>query len=191
MPRAFPVRANQELRIGSRLRAARRARSMTISQLAEDSGLSQGFISVLERDGASASVATLFRICNALDISLGSLFEPPRTKLIRKKDRLRANFGGYGIEDFLLTPGNERSLQVIESRIAAGGGSGDEEHSFDADAELVYVLKGALEFHLGEKQYRLDAGDALTLSPREPHRWRNPSTRAGCTVLWIITPAAL
>ena len=59
---------------------------------------------------------------------VGSLFDEPRTNLVRKQDRERASFGGYGVEDAVLTPKWERSLQVIESRVEPGGRSGDEPH---------------------------------------------------------------
>lgn len=183
--------ANHNLRIGERLRAARLAKGLTIARLANSSDLSQGFISQLERDGTNASVATLLRICEALEVSMGSLFEPSRKNLIRRSDRLRGNFGGYGIADFLLSPASQRYLQVIESRIEPNGRSGDEEHSFDADAELIYLLSGILEVSFGDQLYRLHPRDALTLSPRESHRWRNPSSKREAVVLWIITPAAL
>lgn len=177
--------------IGSKLRAARQHRGMTISQLAAETNLSSGFISLLERDETSASVGTLFRICGALGIRMGSLFEENRTNLVRGQERPSANFGGYGVEDELLTPGWERSLQVIESRIEPGGRSGDEPHGFEADAELIYVLRGQLNVAMQEDVHRLRTGDALLIVPREPHAWWNPSASRPATVLWIITPTSL
>jgi transcriptional regulator with XRE-family HTH domain len=177
--------------IGPRLRAARQARGMTIAQLAAETDLSSSFISLLERDETSASVATLFRICGALGIRMGSLFEQTRTSLVRREQRPSANFGGYGIEDELLTPGWERSLQVIESRIEPGGRSGDEPHSFEADAELIYVLRGRLNVAMQDQVHRLRTGDALLIAPRELHAWWNPSASRPATVLWIITPTSL
>jgi transcriptional regulator with XRE-family HTH domain len=178
-------------RIGSRLRAARRARGMTIAELASAADLSNGFISLLERDETNASVATLLRICELLGIRIGSLFEQPRTSLVRKRDREVVNFGGFGVEDVVLTPRWERSLEVIESTIEAGGRSGDEPHAFEADAELIYVLKGSLDLTMGDEVHRLRSGDALLIDPRDAHSWVNPSRTTDATVLWIITPASL
>ncbi|HYZ13866.1 MAG TPA: XRE family transcriptional regulator [Actinomycetota bacterium] len=178
-------------RIGSRLRAARRARGMTIAELASAADLSNGFISLLERDETNASVATLLRICELLGVRIGSLFEQPRTSLVRKRDREVVNFGGFGVEDVVLTPRWERSLEVIESTIEAGGRSGDEPHAFEADAELIYVLKGSLDLTMGDQVHRLRSGDALLIDPRDAHSWVNPSRTSDATVLWIITPASL
>jgi transcriptional regulator with XRE-family HTH domain len=178
-------------RIGSRLRAARRARGITIAELASAADLSNGFISLLERDETNASVATLLRICELLGVRIGSLFEQPRTSLVRKRDREVVNFGGFGVEDVVLTPRWERSLEVIESTIEAGGRSGDEPHAFEADAELIYVLKGSLDLTMGDEVHRLRPGDALLIDPRDAHSWVNPSRTSDATVLWIITPASL
>jgi transcriptional regulator with XRE-family HTH domain len=178
-------------RIGSRLRAARRARGMTIAELASAADLSNGFISLLERDETNASVATLLRICELLGVRIGSLFEQPRTSLVRKRDREVVNFGGFGVEDVVLTPRWERSLEVIESTIEAGGRSGDEPHAFEADAELIYVLRGSLDLTMGDEVHRLRSGDALLIDPRDAHSWVNPSRTSDATVLWIITPASL
>ena len=186
-----PDRAIHTSRIGPRLRAERKARGMTIAELASAAGLSNGFVSLLERDETSASVGTLLRICEILGVRIGSLFERPRTNVIRKDEREVVNFGGYQIQDVVLTPRWERSLQVIESTIAPGGRSGDEPHAFEADAELIYVLRGSLDVTLGDETSRLRAGDVFLISPRDPHSWVNPSRTVSATVLWIITPASL
>lgn len=178
-------------RIGPRLRAARKAQGMTIAELASAAGLSNGFVSLLERDETSASVGTLLRICETLGVRIGSLFERPRANLIRKGQREVVSFGGYGIEDVVLTPRWERSLQVIESTIDPGGRSGDEPHAFEADAELIYVLKGSIDVTMSDITSRLRAGDVFLISPRDPHSWVNPSRTASAIVLWIITPASL
>ena len=164
---------------------------MTIAELASAADLSNGFISLLERDETNASVATLLRICELLGVRIGSLFEQPRTSLVRKRDREVVNFGGFGVEDVVLTPRWERSLEVIESTIEAGGRSGDEPHAFEADAELIYVLKGSLDVTMGDEVHPLRSGDALLIDPRDAHSWVNPSRTSDATVLWIITPASL
>ncbi len=62
-------------RIGAQLKAARLAARKSMAEVAEQAGLTKGFVSKLERDLANVSVASLIRLCEALDISVGSLFE--------------------------------------------------------------------------------------------------------------------
>ena len=61
-------------RIGAQLKAARLAQRLTLAEVALRSGLTKGFLSKLERDQTTASVASLMRLCETLAISVGSLF---------------------------------------------------------------------------------------------------------------------
>jgi transcriptional regulator with XRE-family HTH domain len=176
------------VRIGPRLRRARRRAGMSIGQLAEATNLTKGFISQLERDLTTASVASLVSICNALQIGVGSLFEPARTDLVRRADRPRINFGGEDVTEWLLTPSSQDRLQVIEGEIEPGGGGGKELYSLPADTEFVHVVSGQLEVVIEDETYRLGAGDSLTFSGRDPHTWSNPSGTEPAVVLWVLTP---
>jgi transcriptional regulator with XRE-family HTH domain/quercetin dioxygenase-like cupin family protein len=64
--------------IGARLRAARHARGRSVRGLARDIGVSASLISQIETDKSSPSVATLYAITTALDISIEDLFGEPR-----------------------------------------------------------------------------------------------------------------
>jgi transcriptional regulator with XRE-family HTH domain len=180
-------------RIGPRLRAIRRQQGLTLADVAAATELSKGFVSLLERNGAAPSVATLLKICHFLGVRVGSLFqEDAGTSLIRRAEQKQeALFGGFGIADSILTPADQGDLEVIESDIEPGGNSGIELHRFNADTEVVYVMRGMLDVVIGNDRYRLRAGDTLTLSPREPHAWVNPSKTRRASVLWIITPRSL
>ena len=181
--------SNGELRLGARLRTARLRRQLSIDNVAASAGLTKGFISQLERDMAAPSVASLIRLCGALQISVGSLFDPPTTNLVRRADRPRINFGGEHLVEHLLTPRGNDYLQVIESHIEPGGGSGDEAYSLEASAEVVHVLSGTLEVTVRDERHVLAAGDTLTFSGRDPHTWRNTSADQPVDVLWILAPS--
>ena len=184
-----PPDVDTAMRIGPRLREARRQKGLSLEQLAEATSLTKGFISQLERDITSASVASLLRICDALGIHVGSLFQSARTDLIRRDEAPRINFGGERVTEYLITPANSRDVQIIRSIVEPGGGSGDEPYSLDASAEVVVVEEGELEISVDGAQHRLSPGDTLSFSPRFPHQWRNPSGSAECRVLWVLSPA--
>src|ERR671917_2456075 len=113
-------------RIGGRLKAARQARRLTLTDVAEASGLTKGFLSKLERDQASASVAALVRVCAALGISPGSLFEAaPGGEAVRAGSYPPIAFGGQGLSEYLLTPSGERRPAALLSQVAPGGGGGE------------------------------------------------------------------
>jgi transcriptional regulator with XRE-family HTH domain len=179
----------EQARIGACLRRARMDRGMTINELAERSGLTKGFLSLVERDKANTSVANLVRICEVIGIPVGTLFEPAQTNFVPKAERPRINFGGEDLEEYLLTPRSESRLQFIESYIHPGGGSGEGDYSLQAQAEVVHVLSGQLEVSVSGTAVRMRAGDSLTFAPSAPHSWRNPSPQRTTHVVWAVTPA--
>ncbi len=119
-------------RIGAQLRAARLAARMSMAEVAEQAGLTKGFVSKLERDLANVSVASLIRLCDALGISVGSLFQAPKGEVVRRDARPRINFGGRKMTEYLLTPSGEKRVQTILSDIEPGGGSGAEPYRLPA-----------------------------------------------------------
>ena len=173
---------------GSRLRAARRARGLTAQQVAVAAGVTKGFVAQIERDETSPSVATLLRMCDALGIEVGSLFESPRSDLVRVADRTQIDFGGSGVTDWLLSPSPDVPLQVLYSEIAPGGGGGEEAYTLSADHEFVFVIAGSLRITVADVEHLLGPGDSLTFSPREPHSWANASVTEPATVLWVMAP---
>jgi transcriptional regulator with XRE-family HTH domain len=176
-------------RIGSHLKAARLARRKTLAQVAADSGLTKGFLSKLERDQATASVASLMRLCRSLGIAPGALFHTPSGEVVRHDAYPRINFGGTRIQEYLLTPTGEQRMQAILSEIEPGGGSGDEAYALPCDVEFVFVLEGRLEVRISEERIVLEGGDALTFPPRNQHTFRAVAEQGATRVLWVFTPA--
>ena len=178
-----------EVRVGERLRARRAERGLTITEVAERTGLTAGFISQLERDLTSASLSSLYRICTALGIRVGDLIDDvPGGKLIRRDEQARRSLALGNADHLLLSGGDERRFHVTESHIPPGGSAGDELYTLPADVEHVYVLRGSLELRVRDEVHELEEGDTLTYSPRDPHTWRNPSETDEAVVLWTAVP---
>jgi len=176
-------------RIGTQLKAARLAARKTMAEVAEQSGLTKGFVSKLERDLTNVSVASLIRLCEALDVSVGSLFEASRGELVRRGAYPPINFGGSRVQEYLLTPSGEKRVQAILSDIEPGGGSGDEPYSLPADVEFVFVLAGQLQITVAGEQITLEQGDAFTFPPSTQHTFRVAPLAGRAQVLWVFSPA--
>jgi transcriptional regulator with XRE-family HTH domain len=185
---AKPV-GSTEVRIGTRLRAARLATGLTIEAVARAAGLTKGFVSRLERDEVSPSVASLIAVCTAIGLPVGALFEQPQTAVVRAGEGQRINFGGRKVKEYLLAPGTQKHLEVIHSCIEPGGTGGDELYSLDCEIEFAHVIAGRLEVLLSDEVIVLGTGDSLTFPGREPHTWRNASKSEPCEVLWVLAPA--
>ena len=181
--------ADRPIPIGGRLRATRLARGLTLGQVAAAAGLTEGFVSKLERDQVSPSVASLVAVCEALGLRVGELFEPPTSAIVRAGEGALINFGGVNAREYLLSPGSQSHIEVLHSIVDPLGSGGDELYALDTEIEFVYVLKGQFEVILGPTVQSLNAGDAITFRGREPHTWRNPSASDPAEVLWVLSPA--
>jgi transcriptional regulator with XRE-family HTH domain len=175
--------------LGERIRTRREARGESLRQLAEATGLTQSFLSQVERDLTSPSVASLRKIAESLATSIGTFFAggSPNGRLVRKDARPVLVHPKRRWRDSLLTPSLKGKLQVIWTEIEPGGGSGDEPYTHDSDEECVVVIRGRLDFWVGDEHYRLKTGDALTFESRIPHKNRNPGP-GRTQVLWVMTP---
>jgi quercetin dioxygenase-like cupin family protein/DNA-binding phage protein len=181
--------ADPGARIGAQLRAARLAARMSMAQVAEKSGLTKGFVSKLERDLANVSVASLMRLCDALGISVASLFQADKGEVVRRGAYPPINFGGLRMREYLLTPSGERRVQAILSDIEPGGGSGDEPYALPADVEFVFVLAGQLQIEAAGERLLLDEGDAFTFPGAAAHTFRAVPAAGRTRVLWVFSPA--
>jgi transcriptional regulator with XRE-family HTH domain len=173
--------------LGIRLRELRRERNLTAREVAKRAGVSAAYLSRLENGKVSPTVATLTRIVKAIGESIGALFRDGADgPLVRRDGRRRVS--NRGVADYLITPGTATRLEVLETVIEPGAGSGEQAYTHAGDEECVLILAGGLRLWVDEELYDLRVGDAVTFACRAPHRWRNCSateTRA----LWIITPA--
>ena len=181
--------ATVEVDLGARIRTLRLARHETLRQLAARAGVTESFLSQVERGVASPSIASVQRIARALDTSIAELFATDESAgtVVRVRDRRKIVYQGLGAVDEFLTRGTEGRLQVIYTTSHPGGGTGDEAYTHESDEEVVVVLEGTLDLWVGAEHYRLETGDAVTHSSRVAHRNTNPGPGVA-RVLFCITP---
>ncbi|MCU6480917.1 helix-turn-helix domain-containing protein [Arthrobacter sp. A2-55] len=188
--KALPVEpSSAPVAIGSRIRAARQSQRLTIEHVADATGLTKGFLSRVERDLTSPSVASLVTLCQVLSISIGDLFAVPETHLTLRGEGPRISLGGEGIVERLLTARSERRLQVLSSTIAPFGRGESELYAVDCDVDVLHIISGELTLILTQDSYDLKAGDTLSFPGREPHTWEN-RTSEPVEALFILVPAA-
>jgi len=94
-----------------------------------------------------------------------------------------------GVADYRVTPSSAARLEVLDTQVEPGGGSGRHPYSHPGDEECIVILDGALTVWLADTDYLLAKGDSITFPCRTPHRWANDSQQA-TRALWIITPAS-
>ena len=188
--KALPVEPSAApVAIGSRIRAARQAQRLTIEHVADATGLTKGFLSRVERDLTSPSVASLVTLCQVLSISVGDLFTVPETHLTRRDSGPRISLGGEGIVERLLTARSERRLQIIQAEIGPHGRGESELYAVDCEVDVLHIVSGRLTLIMTNESFDLQAGDTLSFPGREPHSWIN-RTNQPVQALWILVPAA-
>ena len=178
-----------ELQLGTRIRGIRQARHLTLRDVADRAGVTESFLSQVERDVTSPSIATVHRIARALDLSIAQLFaeEAEPGRVVRRAERRRVAYPGLRAVDEFLTSNMAGRLQVILSTIEPGGGTGAEPYTHDSDEEVVVVLRGTLDLWVGDEHYVLDEGDAMTFPSRLPH-WNANHGAEPAVVLFCLTP---
>jgi transcriptional regulator with XRE-family HTH domain len=169
---------------GPRLRAARQHRGLSLAEVANAADVTKGFLSLAERAKTQVSVPTLMRICDALDIKLGALFDYPSETVVGVGAVL--NMGGVGLDEYLLTPSDQRHLQAIRTVVQPGGGSGGA-YRTEAEAIFVLVVRGAMDLTVDGDVRRLHAGDTTTFPASALHEWCNPSPEIA-ELIWVVTP---
>ncbi|GAB2833975.1 helix-turn-helix domain-containing protein [Microbacterium insulae] len=174
--------------IGARLRAARTSQGLSLADLAGTTGLSKGFLSRVERDETSPSVATLVQLCQVLSLPVGALFAEPEVQHISYGSAPRINLGGIGADERLLTPRGEQRVQLLRSELEPDAHGGGELYTINCDVEVLHVVSGSMSVRFTDRVVILHAGDALTFPGREPHTWRVEGGRPA-VALWIIAPA--
>lgn len=181
---------SEEPEVGETIRKLREERHLSLKELAMRAGLTQSFLSQVERNLTSPSVASLRKVAQAFGIPLAGLFQGPampEDRVVRRNERRQLVHPKHQWRDYLLTPNLTGKLQVIWSVIEPGGGSGDEAYAHDSDEECVLILRGQLEFWVGADHYLLGEGDSIVFESRIPHRNVNPGP-GQTEVLWITTP---
>ena len=152
-------------------------------------GLSESFLSQVERGRSNASIASLRRIADALGVSVSDLFEPtgpPRPRVLRRDDRPALTFGVLG-RKLLLTPKPLSHLEVFVGELDPGGSTGTEPYAHGDSEELFVVLQGTVQLELGGELHELERGDSIDYRSSTPHRISNIGDEIA-EVMWIISP---
>ncbi|WP_433765553.1 cupin domain-containing protein [Pseudomonas putida] len=177
--------------LGTRIRGLRKRRGMTLAELAQQSELTAGYISQLERNLAYPSIPALFNIARSLGVTIQWFFASEANTnpeddgvVVRKNSRLSVHYED-GIVDQLLTPPPNRQLEMLHSRFPPGTYS-QQSYSHEGE-EAGYLLSGQFELWVGERYFQLNEGDSFSFSSQEPHRYGNPGD-VDAVVIWVITP---
>ncbi len=176
--------------IGSDLRALRKSKGLTLSELALATGRSVGYLSQVERGLSSVSIQDLRKLANVFGVPLGWFLaqddapEEERGHIVRADARRRIGSEESGLVEELLSPDLGGAFEVFRSVFLPGAEL--PENGFRETEEAGYVVAGELDLWIDDTHFHLKPGDSFRLN-HETHRWRNPGT-VPCVVIWVIAP---
>jgi len=171
--------------IGAQLRQLRTRRGMSLAQVAENVGISVGFLSALERSQMSGSVGTLRKLARFYKTNILDFFDASGAsgRQVRPAQR-KVLEAGEGVRMELLAWG-DTVMEPHLFRVAPDAGSG-ESYSHEGE-EFIYVLRGELEITVDGEKYHLKPGDSFYFESTTSHHWKNPG-RKETLLLWVNTP---
>ncbi|MBO3750133.1 helix-turn-helix transcriptional regulator [Streptosporangiaceae bacterium NEAU-GS5] len=183
--------------VGARLRTKRESLGMSLRRLGRELGVSASFLSQIELGKGRPSVATLYMICTALDLSLDELFsngEPapvapvppvapapaapqradhPHSPVVAPSMRRRLVLDS-GVVWEQLSSMHDASIDFLYVTYDVGGSSTpDDRLTRHSGIEHGYIISGTLEVTLGFESFRLHPGDAISFDSATPHRLAN------------------
>jgi len=173
--------------MGARLRARRKALRQTLAQVALAAGVSEGFLSQLERDRNTASIATLQRVCESLQMSVGELFaSQPATSIYRHGESHHHEVGSH-VRKVRITPTSNHQLEGYIGEFDAYGSTGDEAYSHGDSEEMLLVISGRVEVTVGDRVDLLSALDSVSYLSSARHKVREIAGEPAF-VLWVMSP---
>jgi transcriptional regulator with XRE-family HTH domain len=164
--------ASQEL--AARLRDLRLERKLSLAGVAEATGLSSSFLSLIENGKSDITFSRLYRLVQFYGVSLLEIAPDTSSGLavVRGDERRRINSPSEGIDMYLLTPDTDRSMMPVI--VVYQPGAEVSEAAKHPGEDFVHVLEGRFLLELdGDEPVVLEAGDSVYYRATVPHSWKN------------------
>lgn len=176
------------MEIGDKIKNLRLQNGLTQEELGDRCELSKGFISQLERDMTSPSIATLEDILNALGTDFARFFKE------EKQERLVFGSADFSVKRdeelkneicWLIPNAQKNEMEPIMVTIEPGGATyPDNPHEGE---EFGYVIEGTINVVAGESKYQVRKGESFYMRADRPHYLENRGKRAA-KAIWISSP---
>ncbi len=176
--------------LGADMRALRKARGLTLSDMGERLGRSVGWLSQVERDKSEPSISDLRGIAQCLGVPMSLLFghaNAPADEqgyVVRAGARRPMGTREDGLIEELLSPDLTDDFEVIHSTFLPGArlrGTAQR-----PTQEVGYMVSGRLDLTLGGRAFTVGPGDSFRFRG-ETHHWANPYAEPA-VVIWVIAP---
>lgn len=177
--------------VGSRIKALRIERGLTLAKLSQRANISISYLSQIERDKTTPSLNTLTGIARAFDVGLRYFFETDDevANVVRAHDNLDGSDPSAWLGRVRLTieEGDDR-FEVY--RMVIRPHTPPQQRAPYPGEEFGFVLAGELTVTLGGEQFELAIGDSIHYDALQPHAWSNQGNEP-CVLIWARSPSRL
>ena len=175
--------------IGQKIRELRIQKQLTQEELADRSELTKGFISQLENDKTSPSIATLEDILQCLGTTFQEFFaqdEQDEQIVFTEQDYFEKIDDELGNKIEWIIPNAQKNLMEPIRLTLQPGGSTYPDNPHEGE-EFGYVLSGSIEIVTGSRIIRAKRGESFYIQPAQRHYIR-ANKRTGATIIWVSSP---
>jgi transcriptional regulator with XRE-family HTH domain len=147
---------------------------MTIGELARKAGVSNGLLSQLERGVGNPSIQTLSQLARTLGIPIGSFFESASTisdDVVRPHTRRHLVLADRSMTYQLLVPDLQGAISMLYIELPPGFSNVESPFNHHGE-EVVFVLSGSIEIHIGDRARLLAPGDSIRFSSAIDHWYK-------------------
>ena len=176
--------------LGVDLRALRKSRGVTLTDLSEKMGRSVGWLSQVERDISSPTINELRQLAKIFNVPLSLFFGSSEAKanevgrIVRKSARRKIGGGDIGLVEELLSPDLTDDFEVLRSVFRPKAKL--ENFVTRPTQEVGYVVSGNLNLWIENEIFELGSGDSFRIRG-EQFKWANPNNE-DAIVIWVIAP---
>ncbi|MDQ6595794.1 cupin domain-containing protein [Bacillus salipaludis] len=179
----------ENIDIGKRVEQYRKAKVLSIRELAKLAEITPSMLSQIERGLANPSIQTLKVLAKALDVPTFSFFlEEKNTAdlVVRTNQRRKMVIDNLSYE--LLSPDFTGNLASAIMKVPPNTSSSEKllEHKGE---EVAFILEGKIKVYLNEEEHILEAGDSVKIPAYMKHKWENDFNQ-NAVVLFSVTPPA-
>lgn len=175
------------MNIGEKIKRLRLENGLTQEELADRCELSKGFISQLERDMTSPSIASLTDILESLGSNLKEFFSEHDEKVVFSEEDFFEKVNedlGYKLE-WIIPNAQKNEMEPILLTIEPGGSF--DLHEPHSGEEFGYVLSGKVQLRIGGKHFNLKEGDTFYYEANKEHGLFNKGNQ-NAKVLMVSSP---
>ena len=173
------------MKIGDNLRELRHLCGLTQEELGDRCELTKGYISQLENELVSPSIATLKDILDALGTTLGDFFSSHEEKVVFKKSDYFEKTSEESNITWLVPNSQKNEMEPLLLELNPGmSTTSDMPHEGE---EFGYVLSGELTLYYGRDKYKVKKGETFYIVSDKPHHLTNEGAGV-CKVVWVASP---